>query len=95
MFISTNTNVSSCGVLTHSNEIDTVAIGSIIHIDGVGFYIFSSLEKQVVLIGLEGGNRWDEPIDVEPSNQYNISIIKKLVGSFNFRVVKKVNYSFE
>lgn len=95
MFISTNTYISSCGNLTNNSDVDTVAIGSIIHIDGVGFYIFSSLANQVVLIGLEGGNRWDEPIDVEPNVKYNISIIKKLVGNFNFKIVKKVTYSFE
>ena len=91
------TTYTDSSITNSEDDFSEVAIGTIIHIKSVGYYMLCNISgEQVALIGLIGGNRWEEPINVEPKTKYTAHFIREMVGGgFSFEVVKTAKFYFQ
>ena len=91
------TTYTDSSITNSEDDFSEVAIGTIIHIKSVGYYMLCNISgEQVALIGLIGGNRWEEPINVEPKTKYTAHFIQEMVGEgFYFEVVKTAKFYFQ
>lgn len=94
----TEIQTTDCDDFADNNELFEVSIGTIILIKDAGYYMLCAVDGgHVALIGLNGGNRWDEPVEIEtsPISNHSISLIDKMVSDeYEYKVVRKANISF-
>ena len=79
-------------------DVTHVHIGTIIRIIGAGFYIFARVsDKSVALIGINSGNRWDEPMTIDDGDApfFSLDLVGAMIGDdFEFEVVNQACFSF-
>lgn len=100
MFVPTTTITTYCSKVNNDEDVSDVSIGAIIVIEG-NLHIFSLIDSLpnninlMCLIGIETGNRWSDAVELYHHDSYSIEIIRKMIGNFDFHVIKKAHIMFE
>ena len=100
MFTPTTTITTYCSKVNNDEDVSDISIGTIIFIEG-NLYIFSVIDSLpnnnnlMCLIGIDTGNRWSDPLELYHHDSYSIEIIRKMIGNFDFHVIKKAHIVFE